>query len=73
MRAMASTTMSMEVELEVTDDGGDDGNGNNAIGGARRGLLGMRERVSFYGGTLEHGPQQAGGFRVHATFPARRA
>jgi signal transduction histidine kinase len=62
-----------EVELEVTDDGGGDGNGNNAIGGARRGLLGMRERVSFYGGTLEHGPQQGGGFRVHATFPARRA
>jgi signal transduction histidine kinase len=62
-----------KLELEVTDDGGSDGNGNSAIGGARRGLLGMRERVSFYGGTLEHGPQPGGGFRVHATFPARRA
>jgi signal transduction histidine kinase len=33
----------------------------------------MQERVSFYGGTLTHGPRPEGGFRVRATFPIRRA
>ena len=55
-----------ELALEVTDDGGTRVNG---VAGAGRGLLGMRERVSFYGGRLEHGPRDEGGFRVRATFP----
>lgn len=61
-----------ELELEVTDDGAGQRNGSSGAG-AGRGLLGMRERVDFYGGTLEHGPQPGGGFRVHATFPVRPA
>jgi signal transduction histidine kinase len=34
-----------------------------------RGLLGMRERVTAYEGTLELGPQPQGGWRVHAVLP----
>jgi signal transduction histidine kinase len=34
-----------------------------------RGLLGMRERVALYGGRLEAGPNEDGGFRVWAVLP----
>ena len=40
---------------------GSDGPGN--------GLVGMRERVSLFGGELEAGPAPRGGFRVAARFP----
>jgi signal transduction histidine kinase len=36
--------------------------------GAGRGLLGIRERVGLYGGTLESGPRASGGWRLHAEF-----
>jgi signal transduction histidine kinase len=55
--------------LTVTDDGcgGAASNGN----GSGHGLVGMRERVSLYGGTLDIEPGNgSGGFRVHATLPA---
>jgi signal transduction histidine kinase len=35
------------------------------------GLVGMRERVSALGGQLQAGPQDGGGFHVHAELPAR--
>lgn len=37
--------------------------------GSGLGLVGMRERVSLEGGTVETGPTAAGGFRVHAVLP----
>jgi len=57
------------VELTVTDDGSGDGGGDS--GG--HGLVGMRERVSVYGGDLDAGPQPEGGFRLRATLPVGSA
>jgi signal transduction histidine kinase len=54
------------VEVEVADDG-------TAVNGASpdgHGLAGMRERVAVYGGTLEAGPRDGGGFLLRATLPA---
>ena len=53
------------LELEISDDG---------TGPARpdengHGLIGMRERVTLYGGTFDAGRSADGGFRVLATLP----
>jgi signal transduction histidine kinase len=53
------------VTIEVSDDGA------GPAPGARtgRGLLGMRERAALFGGTLEHGARDEGGYRVAAWLP----
>src|SRR4051812_11489010 len=42
-------------------------------GGAGHGLLGMRERVALYGGSLEAHPEPDGGFTVRARLPVEVA
>jgi signal transduction histidine kinase len=52
------------LRLEVVDDGGEVR--TPALIGSGHGLIGMRERAALYGGTLEAGPREEGGFAVRA-------
>ncbi len=53
------------VTVEVLDDGAGFSSSND--GG--RGLIGIRERVTLLGGTLECGPRREGGFALRAKLP----
>ncbi len=55
------------LQVEVTDTGGRPG--ATAGAGTGRGLIGLRERLSVYGGTLQAGPRPPGGFRLQARIP----
>ena len=51
--------------LEVRDHG----TPRTSDGSSGHGLVGMRERVRLYGGELDTGPADGGGWRVRATLP----
>jgi len=55
------------LRVEVTDTGGRPGAAAGT--GTGRGLIGLRERLSVYGGTLHTGPRLRGGYRVLARIP----
>ncbi|MGI9100396.1 MAG: sensor histidine kinase [Solirubrobacteraceae bacterium] len=59
-----------EITLEINDDGRGNANGAAAHDGGY-GLMGMRERATAVGGTLQTGPANGNGFRVHARLPTR--
>ncbi len=57
------------LEVTVLDDGpGTPGPDENTGG---HGLIGMRERVALFGGQLQAGRLNGGGYRVHAVLPIR--
>ncbi|GAB3883088.1 hypothetical protein GCM10027612_14570 [Microbispora bryophytorum subsp. camponoti] len=70
--AAASVTIGHDgdwLEIEVTDTGGARSAGTQAGGG--RGLIGLRERLAVYGGSLDAGRIPEGGFRIKARVPWR--
>lgn len=54
-----------ELEVDVRDNGRATGNG----AGTGSGLIGMRERLAAFGGTLSAGSAPGGGYTVEAKFP----
>lgn len=69
VQALVKITWSPDhLRLEVDDDG--DGSTHRQVERSTgHGLVGMRERVELYGGTLHTGPRPGGGFRVSAVIP----
>jgi signal transduction histidine kinase len=61
--------LSDDLELEILDDG--PGTGDAA--GSGYGLVGMRERVSVYGGELQSGRRPEGGYALRVRLPLRAA
>jgi signal transduction histidine kinase len=55
------------LRILVTDTGGTPGTAG--VNGNGHGLIGLRERLAVYGGTLRTGPRLSGGYRVDAQIP----
>jgi signal transduction histidine kinase len=53
------------LEVEIANDGSSEVGGE----GGGHGLVGLRERVSLVGGSIESGPREDGGFVVRAHLP----
>jgi signal transduction histidine kinase len=68
-RAQATIVVRYEqaaLELEISDNGTSTPAGMNGSG---HGLIGMRERAALYGGALEAGARDGGGYYVRARLP----
>ncbi|WP_194921104.1 sensor histidine kinase [Catenulispora rubra] len=57
--------------VEVTDNG--HAGADSRISGLGHGIVGMRERITMYGGDFHAGPLPGRGFRVSARFPLKEA
>jgi signal transduction histidine kinase len=57
------------IEVEVCDDGRGTSGADSQSGNGGHGLMGMRERVSIFGGEFESGSRPEGGFRLRARIP----
>jgi signal transduction histidine kinase len=71
--ATVSIDWGQDLVITVTDDGGvEPGKAGSvrAEGTPGRGLLGLRERLALYGGTLAAGPRPGGGWQLRAVMPA---
>jgi signal transduction histidine kinase len=53
------------IAITIEDDAAVHG---EAVEGSGRGLIGLRERVALYGGTLDAGPRTPAGWRIHTEF-----
>lgn len=62
-----------ELVVQVDDDGRGQTAALGAPNGVGHGLVGMRERVGLYGGSLQAGPRSGGGYRVLARLPLEGA
>ena len=69
---VAISYLADKLELDIVDDGQGPGDDGHNVGGGR-GLIGMRERVSLFGGELDVDPDAEGGFRVHASLPLQES
>jgi signal transduction histidine kinase len=56
------------LEIEIVDDGT---GGRSPVSSGGHGLAGMRERVALYGGRIDAGRRQNGGFAVRVVLPIR--
>jgi signal transduction histidine kinase len=54
-----------QLRIEVADDG----RGTTASDGRGHGLVGVRERVTLYGGEMSTASANGGGFRLTTTLP----
>jgi signal transduction histidine kinase len=59
-----------QLSIEVTDAGGlTSGSDQTEPSGMGKGLIGLRERLAVYGGSLQAGPRIRGGYRVEVVIP----
>jgi two-component system sensor histidine kinase DesK len=68
-RAHSCTVLLSPAAVEIVDDGTGDPVADGLVP-AGNGLSGLRERVAAAGGTVDAGPQQAGGWRLRVTLAA---
>ncbi len=69
VRAMVKVTYAPNaIRVEITDDG-HGATIEELRAQVGHGIIGMRERIELFHGTLQAGPRPGGGFRVSATIP----